>query len=362
MNSDTFSSAIQQLQNKRCRPREEHPTPSKVQVLEHHEMVSPYRLTDRVIGDYDTTSVVHNDTYPAIDPVKADLTGKAVFITGGNKGIGKAISLSYAKAGASMIAIGARSNLSETAQAIREAAISVGRPEPQILELKLDVTSRESVDATAAEIKKAFGRIDIVVNNAGIFLAQGLIAEADPDEWWDTMTANLKGPYLVMRALVPLMLETEGLKTFVTVSSVGAHCIVPSSSAYQTSKLAVLRLTEFLNAEYGDKGILAFTIHPGNIATDMIAAIAGRENLPKELALGKSFYLFYDVQRETLTLLTIVICETPELAGDSVVYLTAKRRNWLGGRYINVTWDLPELMGMEDEIVKEDKLKVRLVI
>ncbi|KAI8630486.1 NAD(P)-binding protein [Xylariaceae sp. FL1651] len=286
-------------------------------------------------GDYDTTSVVHNDTYPAIDPAKADLTGKAVFISGATRGLGKEISVSFAKAGASMIAIGARSDLSETAKAIRAAAASVGKPEPKILELKLDVASRESVDAAAAEIKKTFGRIDIVINNAGLFSGRGLIAETDPDAWWETMAVNVKGPYLVMRALIPLMLEAGGMKTFITVSSVGAHCRTPTVSAYQTSKLAVLRLTEFLHAEYSDQGIIGFSIHPGNIPTDMTT---GPET-PKELA-----------------------AKTPELVGDSLVYLAAERRDWLGGRYVNVTWDLPELMGMKDEIVKGDKLKVQLVI
>ncbi|KAI8945432.1 NAD(P)-binding protein [Xylaria longipes] len=290
-------------------------------------------------GDYDTTSVIHNDTYPAIDSAKADLTGKAIFISGATRGIGRAISISFAKAGASMIAIGARSALGETAQAIRAAAASVGKPEPKVLELKLDVTSQESVDAAAAEIKKAFGRIDIVVNNAGL-LSRGEIAETDPETWWNTMAVNVKGPYLVMRALIPLMLEADGLKTFVTVSSVGAHCRSAGLSAYQISKLAVLRLTEFLGADYSDKGVLAFSIHPGNVLTDMTNG-PGSE-IPEGLAH--------------------IFVETPELAGDSIVYLTKERRDWLGGRYVNVTWDLPELMGLRDKIVKGDKLKVQLVV
>ena len=58
----------------------------------------------------------------------------------------------------------------------------------------------------------------------------------------------------------------------------------------------------------------------------------------------------------------IVFVDTPELTADTIVYLTKKRRLWLAGRYINCTWDMPQLMGMEEEIVKEDKLKVRLVV
>jgi hypothetical protein len=60
--------------------------------------------------------------------------------------------------------------------------------------------------------------------------------------------------------------------------------------------------------------------------------------------------------------LRVVFVETPELTGDSIVYLTAERRDWLGGRYVNVTWDLPELMELRDDIVEKNKLKVQLVI
>ncbi|KAJ3563323.1 hypothetical protein NPX13_g8243 [Xylaria arbuscula] len=291
-------------------------------------------------GDYTTTSVVHSDTYPAIDPTKADLSGKAVFVSGATRGIGRAISVSFAKAGASMIAIGGRADLGDTTRAMREAAASAEKPEPKILEVKFDVSSRESVDEAAAQIEKAFGRIDVVVNNAGTGLGGGPIVETDPDRWWNTFAVNVNGPYLVMRALTPLMLETGGLSAFVTVSSVGSQLRSPGFSAYQTSKLAVLRLTEFLHAEYGDKGIIAFSIHPGNVATDMTRGPDGK--VADELA-----HIFVD---------------TPELCGDSVVYLTKERREWLGGRYINVTWDLPELEEKKDEIIKGDKLKVQLVV
>ncbi|KAI1375691.1 PLC-like phosphodiesterase [Hypoxylon crocopeplum] len=289
-------------------------------------------------GDYDTTSIVHNDTYPAIDSSKADFSGKVVFISGASRGLGKAMCISFAKAGASMIAIGARSDLSATVKEMKTAATSVGKPEPTVLPLVFDVTDHKSVDGAAAQVKKNFGHVDIVINNAGK-LGTSLIVDSNPDEWWKIWQVNLVGPYLVSRAFIPLLLEGTD-KTIITVSSVGAHVISPSLSAYQTSKLAVLRLSEFIVAEYGDKGILSYCIHPGNIPTDMVSEIGGIDNLTPELRA--------------------VFVETPELSADSLVYLTSQKRDWLGGRYINVTWDLPELMEKEDEIVKGDKLKVRL--
>ena len=151
---------------------------------------------------------------------------------------------------------------------------------------------------------------------------------------------NVRGPYLISRACIPLLLKGE-LKTLVSISSVGAHIVMPGLSAYQPSKLAVLRLTEFVAAEYTDQGVVAFSVHPGNILTDMLNKGEGMDEALKA-----------------------VITETPELCADSLVYLTKERREWLSGRYVNCTWDLPELVSeaKQKQIVNGDMLKVRLVV
>ena len=139
-------------------------------------------------GDYTTTQVVHNDTYPGIDPTKADLSGKAVFVSGASRGVGRAIALSFAKAGASYIAIGARSALAQVEQDIKKAAVDARRKEPTVLCLKLEVMEAGSVDDAAKEIEKAFGKLDIVINNAAIIGDNAMIAESDPDSWWRVCT------------------------------------------------------------------------------------------------------------------------------------------------------------------------------
>ena len=150
------------------------------------------------------------------------------------------------------------------------------------------------------------------------------------------MNVNLRGPYLIARATLPLLLKSD-LKTLINISSVGAHCVTPSGSDYQTSKLALLRLTEFIAQENADKGIIAFSVHPGNMLTDMV------KDSPEGI---KHIYT-----------------ETVTLCADTLVYLSKERREWLGGRYLNVTWDLPELLApeMQKKIVDGDMLKVRLV-
>lgn len=153
------------------------------------------------------------------------------------------------------------------------------------------------------------------------------------------MNVNVRGPYLIARACLPLLLKSE-LKTLITVSSVGAHVVGPTLSDYQISKLAVLRLAEFVAKEYEDAGIVAFSVHPGNMLTDIVGQ---GENFSPELKA--------------------VFTETPELPADALVYLSKEKREWLGGRYVNCTWDSPELTSpaMTKKIVDGNLLKVRLV-
>ncbi|KAG7002107.1 hypothetical protein G7Y79_00029g064030 [Physcia stellaris] len=289
-------------------------------------------------GDY-LTDPVYNDTYPAIDPTKASLAGKSVFITGASKGIGRAIALSFAKAGSSDIAIGARSNMDTLEQEMGKAAEAAGKRSPRVLQVKLDVTSRESVEAAAVAVQQSFGKLDILINNAGVCENLVPVADSDPDDWWNTWTVNLRGPYLIARAFLPLLLK-GGDKQMVSVSSAGAHLHTPGLSSYQSCKLALLRFTEFLCVEYGQQGLMAFSVHPGSVPTGMTTGPDGE--VPEHLKK--------------------IFVETPELSGDTIVFLTKEKRDWLAGRYISCTWDMPQLMAMEEDIVSNDKLKVRLVI
>lgn len=216
------------------------------------------------------TTVVHNHSYPAISSLAvATHVGKSVFIAGASRGIGLAIAISFAQAGTSQIAIAARSNLEPVKKEILEAASKANRPEPKVLCVNLDVTSQSSTEEAAKNVEKEFGKLDIVVINAAIFPPMTLIADSDPDLWWEGFNVNLRGPYLISRSFLPLLLK-GGDKTIITVSSVGAHCVTPAASAYQISKLAVWRLMQSVAKEYESQGVMAFCIHPGNIITDMV--------------------------------------------------------------------------------------------
>ncbi|KAH7313600.1 short chain dehydrogenase reductase [Stachybotrys elegans] len=281
------------------------------------------------------TSKTHHDTYPTIDPTKRNFAGKYVFITGASKGVGEEIALSYAAAGCAGIGIGARSDMAALVPRITQAALAAGRPEPKVVPVKLDVADAESVSAAAKSLQNAFPRLDILVNNAGYLEYRVKIGDSDPEEWWKTWTVNVKGTYLVTRAFLPFILS-GGDKTIVNLSSIAAHITSPGGSAYQTSKLAVQRFTQFLDVDHGPDGILTFGIHPGSIPTDMGNRLASIRNATQ--------------------------VETTKLAADTIVFLTEKRREWLAGRYVSATWDMDEFLSKEDEVVAGDKLKVKLVV
>ena len=281
------------------------------------------------------TSTQRNDTYPAIDSNNLDLRGKYVFLSGASKGIGHAAAISFVKAGVAGIAIAARSDLSSLEQEMHEVAKATGKSSPIIKPIRLDILDAQSVERATQETSDAFGKLDILINNAGAMEGFKPTINSDPDQWWQTWTVNIRGTYLLTRALLPLLLKGSD-KQIVMLTSVGAFMRSPGGSAYQISKLALLRYTEYLNVEYGAQGLIAYGVHPGAI--------------PTEIGLTLPSFLHYK------------LTDTSELAADTIVFLVSERREWLRGRYVSCTWDMPELCAKEEEIVREDKLKIKLAL
>ena len=152
--------------------------------------------------DYSGQSFVepnHHDTYPFIDPKKLNLSGKYVFVTGASKGIGRALAISYAQAGASGLALGARSDMASLEDEVLNAAKSAGKSAPKILRLSLDVTDLASVEAAKNATEATFGKLDILINNAGYLNNFTKMADSDPTEWWKTWDVNIKGSLISRR-------------------------------------------------------------------------------------------------------------------------------------------------------------------
>ncbi|KAB2569278.1 Short chain dehydrogenase andI [Lasiodiplodia theobromae] len=290
---------------------------------------------------FNFTERIHRDTYPYINPMNADLSGRAVFITGASRGIGHATALSFARAGASFIGIGARSatELQSLEDDIKSEANKAGRGVPLVFRATLDVTDIASCETAAKGACEAFGgRLDVLINNAGYMDRLAPLMDSEPDDWWRTWEINIRGPYLVTRAFLPLMLATpSGWKTVVSLSSLGAHTLSAGGTAYNVSKLALLRFSEMLNVEYGAQGVLAFCVNPGGIETDLSRTL--------DEATAK-----------------VYLTDSIELPADSIVFLVQERREWLAGRYVSCTWDMEDLLAKQTSIVEQDLLKVRMAV
>ena len=150
-----------------------------------------------------------------MDPSKANLSGKAVFMTGGSKGLDRSMALSFAKVGASRMAVGARFDMSQLAKDVEAAAVSAARSAPKMLLSKLDVTNGKSVEKTAAEIVKEFGKLDVLVNNAGVLGHIGMIVDSKPEKWWEVLDVNCpRGILGHSRLYSPLLLKGTDDKSF----------------------------------------------------------------------------------------------------------------------------------------------------
>jgi NAD(P)-dependent dehydrogenase (short-subunit alcohol dehydrogenase family) len=199
------------------------------------------------------TETKHRDTYPEIDPViKSDCKGKSILVTGASKGIGKAVVISYAKAGASRIALATRSDASDVVADVIAAATSVGLPEPTVLQVRIDVSDTSSTKLAAEHVKSEWGQLDILINNSGYMASYASLLDTDDEVYMQAWDVNFWGAYRVTKAFLPLMLE-GGDKTVIFMSSVGIQYVAAGGSAYCISKLAVTRLAEFLDQEYSSQ-------------------------------------------------------------------------------------------------------------
>jgi NAD(P)-dependent dehydrogenase (short-subunit alcohol dehydrogenase family) len=193
-----------------------------------------------------------------------ELTGRIALVTGGGRGIGRAVALSLAAAGAD-VAVTARSarELEETAAAIR----AIGRRAEAIV---CNVAERPQVDAMVARVRTALGDPLILVNNAGI-AGSAKLSDTTDEMWEQMLRVNATGAFYCTRAVLPLMLEAKWGR-IVSMASVTAKAGAPYIAAYTASKHALLGLTRAVAAEVASRGITANAVCPGYVDTEMTDA------------------------------------------------------------------------------------------
>ncbi|NMH67609.1 3-ketoacyl-ACP reductase [Bacillus sp. RO3] len=189
------------------------------------------------------------------------IKGKTAIITGAGRGIGRAAAIELAKEGVNLGLIGLTiGNLERVAEELKEYDVTISAA-------TADVSDLESVEHAVDHIKSDLGRIDILINNAGIAQFGGFL-ELSPEEWEKIIRVNLMGVYNVTRAVLPEMIERK-TGDIINISSTAGQKGAPVTSAYSASKFGVLGLTESLMLEVRKHNIRVSALTPSTVATDL---------------------------------------------------------------------------------------------
>lgn len=187
------------------------------------------------------------------------LDGQVALVTGGSRGLGRVLAVALAEAGM---------HVAVTGRSAADLDATVAQLGGRGLALPGDATDRAAVEDAVRRTGDVLGPVDLLVANAGRFATGGPVWESDPDDWWRDLEVNLRGPVLALHAVLPAMVQ-RGRGRVVAVGSGLGNRPVPHGSAYSTSKAALSRLVEATAAELAGTGVVALTVSPGFVETEM---------------------------------------------------------------------------------------------
>lgn len=201
------------------------------------------------------------------------MEGQVSLVTGASRGIGRAIALGLAREGASL-ALAARSAnaLAETARLCREQGAAAA------LAIPTDVADESQVEALFAQVAGNFGRLDLLVNNAGAFDG-GPLDELSTEAWDRVLAVNLRGPFLCTRAALRLMKPARRGR-IINIGSISAQRVRPHSAPYSASKHGLWGLTQVTALEGRAYGVTCCCLHPGNVQVERRATGAPEDQEP----------------------------------------------------------------------------------
>ena len=243
------------------------------------------------------------------------LTGKNAVVTGGSRGIGRAIAIGLAEAGADVV-LTYKSNHAEADKVVSDIQ-KLGR---RALALPMDVTDRKSVEA-AAKDARGFGAISILINNAGINKPTDFDSVSDSD-WDEIVGTNLKGPFVAAQVFLPLLKDAGG-GSIVNISSVSGQYGGPRTAHYAASKAGLISLAQVIARFGAQYNVRSNTIAAGLIASDMAAAGMAAASVQKAA--------------EAIVLKRL---GTPQEVADAAVFLASGASSYITAQTINVNGGL----------------------
>lgn len=198
----------------------------------------------------------------------SEINGKVIIITGASSGLGKATAYRLAKGGAKLVLAARRE---DRLKSLVDAIVDQGG---NAIYQVTDVTDRGQVEALAKTAKETYGRIDVLVNNAGLMPLSPL-DKLKVDDWEKMVDVNIKGVLFAIAAVLPTMREQHA-GHIINISSVAGHMVFPSAAVYCATKFAVKALSEGIRQE-SDGEIRSTNISPGPVATELTSTISDSE-------------------------------------------------------------------------------------
>jgi NAD(P)-dependent dehydrogenase (short-subunit alcohol dehydrogenase family) len=253
-----------------------------------------------------------------------ELSGRKAIVTGASQGLGLAIARAYVTAGASVMICGRDA---ATLNAAKEGLIALAGDRARVAAETADVAKREDVERVVQRTIDAFGRIDILANNAGVYGPLGAIEEIDWDEWVSAIEINLLGSVLFCRAVTPHFKENRRGK-IIQLSGGGATNPLPRISAYAASKAAIVRFAESLAEELREWNVDVNSIAPGALNTRLLDEVlaAGPERV------GAGFFERSLKQKESGG-------AGLDRGAELAVFLASDASNGITGKVISAVWD-----------------------
>jgi NAD(P)-dependent dehydrogenase (short-subunit alcohol dehydrogenase family) len=270
---------------------------------------------------------------------KRELQGQVAVVTGGGRGIGRAIAERLAAEGAA-VAVVARS-----AGQLADTVLGIEHVGGEALAAPGDVTRREQVEKMLVRVEEALGPVSLLVNNAASLSVIGPTWEVDSDAWWRDVEVSLRGAFVCSQAVLRGMTGRGGGRIVNVTSLFGARPS-PYTTGYACAKAAMFRLSEGLAEEGRPHGVRVFSISPGWVRTAMtdrlIHSQEGRKWLPGLSSLPEQEWV------------------GPERAAALVAFLASAGGDELSGRYIYALDDVGDLIHRADEIRQDDLYVLRL--
>jgi len=248
------------------------------------------------------------------------LKNKTAIITGGGTGIGRASAILFAKEGANVVICGRRKQKLKVAEGAITKELGLKASDPKrILSISCDVSKQDAVNKLINKTIKQFNKIDILINNAGVFGKQSIVHKYALSDWEKIININLKGMFILAKKVIPKMISNGG-GSIINIASILGNVAIPGASAYNSSKGGVIMFTKSIAVEYGKHNIRANGICPGLVETPMTQGLVADKKTSSAL----------------LNLYPMGKFGKPEDIAYGCLYLASDESSWVTGTTLTI--------------------------